>query len=142
VSSNHQNFAFITIINCYLLLIYFMKIIQKDNSGIVSRSPITDRRLHFSEYSSSFQLRSNLGIDILKWTQDLSQKQYIFEERRSPNPYGGAPPLIVRQDRYRWIDLDEYYQSINGLNSIAGTPEQLWEKMAKRCLICPTWWGF
>ncbi len=37
-----------------------------------------------------------------------------------PNYYG-----------YRWIDLDEYYQSVNGLNSIGETPEELEAKTAE-----------
>jgi hypothetical protein len=47
------------------------------------------------------------------------------DDDESLNSYGGAPPVMPKQYGYRWIDLDEYYQSINGLNSIAGTPEQL-----------------
>ncbi len=40
-------------------------------------------------------------------------------------PYGDAPSVIPEQYEYHWIDLDEYYQSLNGLNSISGTPEEL-----------------
>jgi hypothetical protein len=45
-------------------------------------------------------------------------------------------PGYAQQYPYRWIDLDEYYQSMNGLNSIGGTPYELWEKMPKKCFIC------
>ncbi len=43
----------------------------------------------------------------------------------SPNPYKDAPPVIPEQYGYHWIDFDEYYQSLNGLNSIGGIPEEL-----------------
>ncbi len=43
----------------------------------------------------------------------------------SPNPYGNASPVISEQYGYHWIDHDEYYQSLNGLNSIGGIPEEL-----------------
>jgi hypothetical protein len=32
---------------------------------------------------------------------------------------------MPEQYGYRWIDLDEYYQSFIGLNSIGGIPEEL-----------------
>jgi hypothetical protein len=32
---------------------------------------------------------------------------------------------MPKQYGYHWIDLDEYYQSVNGLNSIGGIPEEL-----------------
>jgi hypothetical protein len=33
--------------------------------------------------------------------------------------------VMPEQYGYRWIDLDEYYQSFIGLNSIGGIPEEL-----------------
>jgi hypothetical protein len=35
---------------------------------------------------------------------------------------------MPEQYQYQWIDLDEYYHKVNGLNSIGGTPEELREK--------------
>jgi hypothetical protein len=32
---------------------------------------------------------------------------------------------MFEQFWYQWIDLDEYYQSVGGLNSIDETPEEL-----------------
>ncbi len=37
----------------------------------------------------------------------------------------GRSPVMSEQYGHRWIDLDEYYQSVNGLNSIWGIPEEL-----------------
>jgi hypothetical protein len=31
---------------------------------------------------------------------------------------------MPEQYGYQWIDLDEYYHSVNGLNSTSGTPEE------------------
>jgi hypothetical protein len=32
---------------------------------------------------------------------------------------------MLEQYVYQWIDLDEYYKSFNGLNSVGGTPKEL-----------------
>jgi hypothetical protein len=36
-----------------------------------------------------------------------------------------SPLVMPKQYGYHWIDLDEYYQSVNGLISIGGIPKEL-----------------
>jgi hypothetical protein len=58
-------------------------------------------------------------------TEIKSNTFFISRAQSCKGENAKSPPVMSKQYGYRWIDLDEYYHSVNGLNSIGGTPEDL-----------------
>jgi hypothetical protein len=56
----------------------------------------------------------------------------ILKKEKAQNLHLGNP----EQYGYHWIDLDKYYQIVNGPTSIDGTPEEL---EAKNCFMILNW---
>jgi hypothetical protein len=58
-------------------------------------------------------------------------------KEKAQTPMALIPLVNLKRYGYRWIDLDECYQIVNGLNSIGGIPEELFAEngpeMLDRC---------